>query len=78
MIPGLNTSYSLAYSLYDARPLMTEHHCAVSLVPVVAKVYVGTADARGDEANQNFIVPGLSISTDSMFKGPPLLHGIAA
>jgi hypothetical protein len=57
MIASFDTLHILAYPFYHARPLMTQHHCTVSLVPVVAEVYIGTADARGDEANQDFIVP---------------------
>jgi hypothetical protein len=57
MIPGLSGSHPFAYPFYDTRPLMTQHHCAINLIPVVAEVYIGTANARGDEANQDFIVP---------------------
>ncbi|MGA2518196.1 MAG: hypothetical protein ABSG44_16825 [Thermodesulfobacteriota bacterium] len=57
MIPKLDALHSLAYPLYYTRPLMAQHHCAVSLVPVVTEVYIGAADTRGDEANQDFVVP---------------------
>jgi hypothetical protein len=57
MIASFDTLHILAYPFYHARPLMTQHHCTVSSVPVVAEVYIGAADARGDEPNQDFIVP---------------------
>jgi hypothetical protein len=36
---------------------MTQHHRVAGLKPVVAEVYIGTADARGDKTHQNFVVP---------------------
>ena len=57
VIPGLDTLHPLAYLFDDARPFMAQHHCTIRLIPVVAEVYIRTADARGDEADQDFVVP---------------------
>ena len=57
MIPALYALHVLAHPFNHARPLMTQHHCLAGFVPVVAEVYIGMADARGDEAHQDFVVP---------------------
>jgi hypothetical protein len=36
---------------------MAQHHGIISLLPGVAEVYIGVADARGDETHQDFLVP---------------------
>jgi len=57
MIAVLDTLHALAPPLDHARTLMTQHHGIVGLHPAVAKVYIGMADARGDEAHQDFVLP---------------------
>ncbi len=56
MIAALDTLHALADLLHHARALMTQHHRVGCPVPVVAEVYIGMADARGDDAHQDFVV----------------------
>ena len=57
MIPAFDTLHVLARPLYHARALMPQHHGTVGLGPAVTEIYIGMADARGDEAHQDFILP---------------------
>jgi hypothetical protein len=55
MITALGTLHAPTHPLYDASTFMTQHHSVVGLVPAVAEVYIGMADARADEAHQDFV-----------------------
>jgi hypothetical protein len=55
VIAGLDLRYLLADLFYRARALMTQHRGCPA--PIIAKVYVGMADARGFEAHQDFVFP---------------------
>ena len=57
VIPAADAPNALSDSLYHARPLMAEHHRRVGFVPVIAEVYIGAADPRGDKAHQDLVVP---------------------
>jgi hypothetical protein len=57
MIPGLDPFHSLTYPFYYTGALMTQHHWTIRFIPVVAEVYIRTADTRGNKTNQDFIVP---------------------
>ena len=57
MIPAPDTLHAFARTFYHARTLMTQYHGIVGLHPAVAKIYIGVADAGGDEAHQDFILP---------------------
>ena len=56
MIPMFDTLHLLARPLYHARAFMPQHHRIISLRPAVAEVDIGMADARGDEAHQDFVL----------------------
>jgi len=57
MIASLYTPHALTHLFNHACALMPQHYGRVSLVPIVAEVYVSTTNARGDEAHQDFIIP---------------------
>jgi hypothetical protein len=57
MISSLHTPHALAQLFNHACALMPQNYRRVSLVPIVAEVYVGTTNARGHEAHQDFIIP---------------------
>ena len=57
MIAKPDTLYVLSHPLYHTRTFMTEHHRRVGLIPVIAEVYIGAADARGDKAHENLVFP---------------------
>jgi len=58
MIATLGSFDASTDPAYYARTLMTQHHRSVGLVPVVAEVNVGMADARGDQAHQDLVLSG--------------------
>ena len=57
MVSAFDTLHVLARSLHHARALMAQDNGPISLRPAVAEVNIGMADARGDEAHQDFIIP---------------------
>ena len=77
MITGHHTSYALADLFHYAGPLVTQHHRSVGRIPVIAEIYVGVANTRGDYTYQNLILRGPSSSMDSILR-PPLLRRTAA
>ena len=56
MIAARDTFHLLADVFHYSRSLMTQHDRGVGRVPVVADVYIGMTDARGDNAHQNLIL----------------------
>jgi hypothetical protein len=57
MIAPLDSLHASTHLLYHSCTFMTQHYCVVRRIPVVAEVDIGTADARGDKAHQDFVVP---------------------
>jgi hypothetical protein len=56
VVTALDTLHSLADLLYHACALMPQHYRLGSPIPVIAVVYIGMADACGDNAHQHFVV----------------------
>src|SRR5208337_1233865 len=56
MSAARDTLHPLADLFHYTRALMTQHHRGVGRVPVVAEIYIGVADARGDNAHQDLVV----------------------
>ena len=73
-----DTLYTLADLLHHARTLMTKHNGFGCPVPVVVEVYIGMADACGNDAHQDFIVSWTFQLKGLDPQGPPLLRRTAA
>jgi hypothetical protein len=56
MISALYAPNVPADLFHHPRTLMAQHHRVAGLKPVVAVIYIGTADARGDESHQDFVI----------------------
>ena len=56
MIATLDTLHATSDPLHHARTLVTEHRRIIGFVPVIQEVYISMADARGNDAHQNFVI----------------------
>jgi hypothetical protein len=56
MITALDTLHLLANLLHNSRTFVTQNYRIGFPVPAVAQVYIGMANTRGDDANQDFVV----------------------
>jgi hypothetical protein len=56
MVATFDPRYTCTDPLHHSRTLMPQHYGDVGLIPVITEVYIGVADARGDNTHQDFVL----------------------